>query len=197
MVYNVSVRPRSTFFAPYEGEWDMQKSNKGLMTVHFIVMLAGLVLCVMGLVGEVPTMIFKWILLLSIFALIFGFVYFLKGYGKQAAVFYMVFMALFAVISLLTVIAASRKGLPLSVVTEIIVFAVIVVLAVRENTGKKISLLLTSVMMAAQVVHMVYTIVVHTSAAAVYMAIVLAILAATAGLMVLAKYRDKDARGTV
>lgn len=175
----------------------MQKSNKGLMTVHFIVMLAGLVLCIMGLVGEVPVTIFKWILLLSIFALIFGFVYFLKGYGKQAAVFYMVFMAIFAVVSLLTVIAASKKGLPLSVIMEIIVFAVIVVLAVRENTGKKVSLILTTVMMAAQVVHLINTVMNHTSVASVYMAIVLAILAATAGLMVLAKYRDKDARGTV
>lgn len=174
------------------------KSNKGLTAINIVFLLAALAVAIWGLVGFECTAGFKWALLISIFALVFGFAYSCKGFSKSAAPFYMLFMALLAIACVINAVAISKSGAnSLGMIMQIIVFITVIVFAVRDNTGRKASTVMMILMVAAQIVLVISTLVAGgTFGAPQLFTIDSLLLVLTAATMVIAKYRDKKARGT-
>lgn len=174
------------------------KSNKGLSIINIVLLLAALAVAIWGLIGFECPPGFKWALLISIFALVCGFAYSCMGFSKSAAAFYMLFMALLAIACVINAVAISKSGTnSLGMIMQIIVFVVVIALAVRDNTGKKASTIMMILMVAAQVVLLISTLAMGSSFGAQQLfTIDSLLLVLTAASMVIAKYRDKTARGT-
>ena len=144
----------------------------------------------------------------------FGFFYFLNGYKKDAAVFYKYYTLLFAFRIFLSIIsvealfdATGVGGFSLKILTALLPYTPVLILALVKDLGKKKSLALSGSVFAWYLLCFVVTIVaaagntfdsvlVLLKAMSIIKSATMFVFAALLLVMTIAKYQDKDARGT-
>ena len=181
-----------------------------LSIVHLILMIGALGLSCISLftydlsAQGTPLVLSKIWNIAAIFASVFGFAYFFAGYRKSAAVLYRIFLALFTLVLVLENISAmvsSETPLLYSIVLALTP-VIAVVLVVAKDLGERKSSLLGGAMVLLRLVAVIVAFVQPqpglSAAAATGMQLQLLaalLLCACAGLMVAAKYYNKNLRG--
>lgn len=174
------------------------KNNSLLKACHLILIIAGLGLCIYGFnFGDIPVLD-TITLVLKIAALISSFFYLTKGYKKEADLYYKVFMWMVGVFEIVGYTSFLTKGTVLSVFqgfVSILTFVAFILIIGAHDYGKVKSSIIS------------ITLVILTGYTAISMLISTNILrtqitsicqfvfALIAGIMVIAKYNDKDSRG--
>lgn len=174
------------------------KKNLPVTVLHLLCMAAALALDLWAVFqkGIGFLAVFSMVLLMA--ALAFGVLYTLYGYKKQAAPYYQLFMALYAFINLLNIVALAvgEASQPFPLLLRVDILMLTVILASAKDFGKARSYLVTGLLLLCALVLTAYSFV--TGSASVWaQALGEMMLAATSLLMVLGKYADKDARGTI
>ena len=141
--------------------------------------------------------------LLFALAMIFGFLYANKGYSKEAHNYYKAMMCFYALASLVPIITAFRvSGFNLVALIAIIKFVLLLVLGFGKDLGKKNTWIIFYIYLVLELLFFPSMQVINPAPSTALPAHIPAILsrlviAGILGLCVEAKYRDKDARGTV
>ncbi len=143
----------------------------------------------------------------------FGFFYFINGYKKDAASFYKYYTILFAFRIFLSIISVDAlfdvNGIgrfPLKILMALLPYTPVLILALVKDLGKKKSLALSGSVFAWYFLCLVATIIGSASARFDVLAMLntmnliksatLVVFSALLLVMTIAKYQDKDARGT-
>lgn len=143
----------------------------------------------------------------------FGFFYFINGYKKDAASFYKYYTLLFAFRIFLSVISADAlfdvNGIgkfPFKILMALLPYTPVLILAIVKDLGKKKSLALSGSVFTWYFLCFIATIIGSTSARFDALATLntmnliksatLVVFSALLLVMTIAKYQDKDARGT-
>ena len=181
---------------------DIAKHEKAAAAFNSVLIGAALVLGVIALFNVVNIW-FGIALAALMLALVSGFVYTIGGYKKASAVYYKIFMILFAVsiffdlIGDLITTISMRLGSYTSDVILLIILIGAVILAFGKDLGKKTSVYITYAMLAVQIINSVRLIVLHhltfSSTVKPIMSVVVVCIAC---MFVAFKYADKTARGT-
>ena len=143
----------------------------------------------------------------------FGFFYFINGYKKDAASFYKYYTLLFAFRIFLSIISVDALfdvngigGFPLKILMALLPYTPVLILALVKDLGKKKSFALSGGVFAWYFLCLVATIIGSASARFDVLAMLntmnliksatLVVFSALLLVMTIAKYQDKDARGT-
>ncbi|MBQ0015334.1 MAG: hypothetical protein KBS82_08475 [Oscillospiraceae bacterium] len=143
----------------------------------------------------------------------FGFFYFINGYKKDAASFYKYYTLLFAFRIFLSVISVDALfdvngigGFPLKILMALLPYTPVLILALVKDLGKKKSFTLSGIVFAWYFLCLVATIVISASGSLNVLAMLntmnliksgtMVVFSALLVVMTIAKYQDKDARGT-
>lgn len=143
----------------------------------------------------------------------FGFFYFINGYKKDAASFYKYYTLLFAFRIFLSIISVDALfdvngigGFPLKILIALLPYTPVLILALVKDLGKKKSFTLSGIVFAWYFLCLVATIVISASGSLNVLAMLntmnliksgtMVVFSALLVVMTIAKYQDKDARGT-
>ena len=143
----------------------------------------------------------------------FGFFYFINGYKKDAASFYKYYTLLFAFRIFLSIISVDALfdvngigGFPLKILMALLPYTPVLILALVKDLGKKKSFTLSGIVFAWYFLCLVATIVISASGSLNILAMLntmnliksgtMVVFSALLVVMTIAKYQDKDARGT-
>ena len=137
---------------------------------------------------------------LMVLSLVFGLVYFLRGFTKQAATFYKLFMILSLAETIVFI------GFRMTFVTPfftaiflVLPFGLLSVLAAGPNLGKTMTLTLALIYIAVQIVNLITSVEFNNQFVSPVAGLVQScshiLMAGIAALMVLGKYSDKKERG--
>ena len=185
----------------------MEKKKKTALTIpHCILMAAAVVLdCVtLGKFAPVMSFAIKAVIVTSVVAMLAALGYILLGYSKKAAGLYKLYMAMYILVCVFSLIGISKygNGEVVELILRIAIFAILIILAFWTNNGKTASYILGGVLVLCSVgliLCVVFGVGGYTADQASYLLMELIaefMLASTAGVMILAKYADKTARGT-
>ncbi len=185
----------------------MEKKKKTALTIpHCILMVAAVVLdCVaLGKYTAEMSLEMKAVIVTSVVAMLAALGYILLGYSKKAAGLYKLYMALYILVCVLKMVGIAKygNGEVVDLLLRIVIFAILIILAFWTNNGKTASYILVGILVLAalgQILYAVFCFGAYPQAKVSYglMArIAEFMLATSAGVMVLAKYADKTARGT-
>ena len=179
----------------------IQKVLLALMVLASIGMVIFLLLPAGGMAAFGNFNAYAFALLYLVFALAMtcGFIYANKGYSKQANGYYKAMMCLYALTAVFSIIAGFRhSGFGLATIVAIIKFILLLILGLGKDLGKKNTWIIFYIYLVLELVFapalqladpISSTIIPATLARLVITGII--------GLCIEAKYRDKDARGTV
>ena len=133
----------------------------------------------------------------TIVALLSAFIYLFNGATKDEATYYKIFMAFFALSELGIVALASSAGMLDSVINAVC-YGLVIIMAVKRDLGKKISLILCAAIVAIRIYGVVEMFLPgsHLGALNIIHAIAELVLAVVFAACVIGKYRDKARRGT-
>lgn len=175
-----------------------------LKIVHLLLVAAGIVLYAVWLIffNEGATLA-NVSFLMNIAALVSCFIYLFKGYKKNAAIYYKIFMWLLLASEIIEYALIFSKGIDFSVFSsfvKVLTLVAFVLLAGAKDYGKVKSNIISIALVALTL----YTVILlipslkHLGVFNPYMidAFGQLILASSAALMVCGKYVDKTARGT-
>ena len=190
-----------------------EMENKKLLPlkiVHFILMVAAFVLCVVALLnggtgnaGSGAGPIIAMCCFINALILITVFLYMFMGYGKKVAPFYRAFMIMLIVeniISLAYVMSSVQPPIYYSF-SYIIALVMTDILAFSKDLGKKKTYVTAAILLICRAALLVFDsckVVTYGEWQFSFIStdISFLLLAGTAILMVAGKYLDKDARGT-
>lgn len=183
-----------------------KKSNpvyKVFLIINLLMLIISFIMCI--LCFSIPRLGFSWYIqfLLYIFAIIAGFLYAFNSYRKNAAQYYKGFMFMYCLESLVLVFnellttKLNTIGDSISIVFEVIICAILCVLAFAKNLGEKISYILAYLIITIAFINSIRLIIVYFGeSTVVFRSIVDIALAGITCLFVVGKYLDKEARGT-
>ena len=145
----------------------------------------------------------------STIALLAAMIYALKGFGKNAATFFMIYMLLYSLSEIADLIALIMKAVNLSAIQPFMIlitaFTIIalIILAMMKDLGRKVSFALVTAVMLLNLIAVIISITAEATQGAVIGLPVSIIrggqrllLSVVAYMLVNAKYEDKEARGT-
>lgn len=177
----------------------MENKNSSLLKVcHLVLMLAGAALCVYGFTFDSFTILDKVTLILKIAALLSSFFYLIKGYKKEADLYYKMFMWFLGIFEIVGYASFLSKGIVLSIFqgfVSILTFAAFILIIGAKDYGKvksnivSITLIVLTAYTAISVFFTSDILSLHITSICQF------VLASIAALMVIAKYNDKDSRG--
>jgi len=182
----------------------MEKKKKiALIIPNCILILAALVLECYALAMFEADGLVKGVIVCSVVALLAVFAYVLLGYTKKAAGLYKIFMVLFLLSSILALVESARYDVfsLLPLLLGVVVSAILVVLTFWANVGKKGSFILSALLLVCEIVLVLWSMLVLPNImpaiqqSIFFNSLAALVMALTAGVMVLAKYADKAARG--
>lgn len=133
-----------------------------------------------------------------ILSLVFGMLYLVKGYTKQAAVYYKVFLTMNAIPHFIEAYSSTiYPGFSIGTVVRIVQGILLLVLAFGKDLGRTNSWILFCVLLVCEVLYSQF-IIGPRGHFMVTMALTLInlMLLGTVGVAIKGKYDDKDARGT-
>ena len=181
----------------------MKQKLNSLMIIHMIMMVGIIVVNVAVLMiyasrlqtyfGSFSIGVYL-ISLINILSLVCGIVYLLKGYSKDAAIFYKAFIVLAALYTSSTVLTSLTSGVYYKAVLHVIKVIIMLILVFGKNLGKRNTWILFSAIVLADVAVLLTSL--HNPAGIISQASQL-LMDGTIGLAIRGKYADKDARGTV
>lgn len=136
--------------------------------------------------------------LLILITAVFALFYSVLGYRKFAAVFFRAFLLSYAVTTLVMCVALSQVSNTniLALVCNIIIFAGLCVLLIAENLGKQKSFVISSLITGLTVVSPLINVIARGFYIESVPQFCMIVFAFIAGIMVYAKYVDKEERGT-
>ncbi len=172
---------------------------KVILILNLLFIVAGIVACVIGIASPYADAYRIISRAVSIAVLAFGGFYILSGYTKDAAKYYKLFGALYAVKLILKLLSGIvHAGTPLGIMLGVFSLVFVLVLLLSENLGKQKSLILCGLLVIVGVVVFVISALdaKYQTASAVIEGIVNIDLACLYGIMTYAKYLDKAERGT-
>lgn len=183
----------------------METKKKTALTIpHCILMVAALVLdCIaLGKFAAEMNFAMKAVIVTSVVAMLAALGYILLGYSKKAAGLYKLYMALYILLCVFSMVGISTvsNGDVVAILLRVVIFAVLIILAFWTNNGKTASYILAGVLVLAavgRILNILFSTYAQNMGAYLLMeSIAEFMLATTAGVMVMAKYADKTARGT-
>lgn len=185
----------------------MEKKKKTALTIpHCILMVAALVLNCITLAKYAAVMGFamKAVIVTSVVGILAALGYILLGYSKKAAGLYKLYMVMYILVCVFSLVGISKygNGEVVDLLLRLVIFTILIILAFWTNNGKTASYILVGVLVLAALGHILYAVFGMSAYPQENVAYVLMeriaefMLASTAGVMVLAKYADKTARGT-
>ena len=136
-------------------------------------------------------------------AMICGFIYASKGYSKEAHNYYKAMMCFYALSALIMIITAIRtSGFGLGELVAIIKIVLLLILGFGKDLGKKNTWIIFYIVLAIELlfsptIQLINQLSGEALLARIPSAIARLVIAGILGLCIEAKYRDKDARGTV
>ena len=136
-------------------------------------------------------------------AMICGFIYANKGYSKEAHNYYKAMMCFYALSALIMIITAIRtSGFGLGELVAIIKIVLLLILGFGKDLGKKNTWIIFYIVLAIELlfsptIQLINQLSGEALLARIPSAIARLVIAGILGLCIEAKYRDKDARGTV
>ena len=136
-------------------------------------------------------------------AMICGFIYANKGYSKEAHNYYKAMMCFYAFSALIMIITAIRtSGFGLAELVAIIKIVLLLILGFGKDLGKKNTWIIFYIVLAIELlfspaIQLINQLSIEALSARIPSEIARLIIAGILGLCIEAKYRDKDARGTV
>ena len=134
--------------------------------------------------------------IVCIAALVFGLFYSLKGYKKDAAAYYKLFMYLLLVSSLMSLSTIVVKFNALMLICNIIIFVCVVALAVANNLGESKSNNCALIILICDLIKFFYIVAKTNDMPAIAGGFGNLALACVLCVFVSAKYADKAARGS-
>ena len=175
------------------------KKNSLLKACHLILIFAGVVLCVYGFTFDNFTVLDKITLVLKIAALLSSFIYLIRGYKKEADLYYKVFMWILGLFEIVGYTSFLNKGTILSIFqgfVSILTFTAFILIIGAKDYGKVKSNII-SITLVVLTAYTALSLMFSSEAllSSRITSICQFILASTAAIMVLAKYNDKDSRG--
>ena len=188
---------------------ETKKSRVPLIILNFIAVAFGVAANVYVLLSAEASIFTKLGAAVVILALGASLLYLFKGYRKDAAKYFKLYMCLFAMAQLVstfaTVYSAPNGNSLISVAFPALTYGPILILALVENLGKKRSYMVCAFVVAAFLLASILVAVMvpgllrgGTEAGTLYLirtgtTLLLAIIMS---MMIIAKYRDKEERGT-
>lgn len=129
----------------------------------------------------------------------YAMIYCASGYGKKAASFFLGVVMLFIVAAVFAVVTSAitvkMTGSILPLALFLLITVCLLLLALVKNLGRTYSLTLGLIVLVCSLLYLVYALV-HFQFRAMQVPFANAVLAVIFFLMIVAKYRDKTARGT-
>lgn len=182
----------------------MEFITKNLKTVGIInTILIVAVLIAKGITFLGSPVILKVESIIGAIGLIFGFIYAYKGYKKEGAKYYKLFMYTYFINSIFPVVltivdSGLNKSLILPIVLRIIILVCICLLVFVKNFGKTKSFIAIGIVLLINVVRFVSVFFAPNAINAPLITTSLEnlLLAIIAFIFVVCKYADKEARGT-
>jgi len=138
-------------------------------------------------------------ILCNIVTVLSGAYYCFAGYKKNGSLFYKMFVWLFAINHFFVTLYLVKNGLSTFIAaTNMISYGALVVLAVGVDLGKKKSYLAAAVVLFCQLAGLIFLLIYpeFTDSSAILAPVSKALVAILLGIIVIAKYRDKDHRHT-
>ena len=188
---------------------ETKKSRVPLIILNFIAAAFGVAANSYVLLSAEASVFTKIGAAVVILALCASLLYLFKGYQKNAAKYFKLYMCLFAMAQLVstfaTVYSAPNGQSLISVAFPALTYGPILVLALVENLGKKRSYLVCGFVVAAYLIASVLVLVMvpgllagGTEAGTLYLirSGTTLLLAIIMSMLIVAKYRDKEERGT-
>ena len=188
----------------------IQKVLLAIMALASIIMWISLILAAKNLPdfdSKINGYNFALTWLLFALTIICGFIYANKGYSKQAHKYYKAMMCFYAFATLIPIVTTFRiSGFDLVTLTVIIKFILLLILGFGKDLGKKNTWIIFYIVLVLELLYVpMLSVTGVTPDAPSGTALPVPILEALSrlviigilGLCIEAKYRDKDARGTV
>ena len=180
----------------------IQKALLVIMAIASIVMGVSLVITARSLTvfeDAIDSCILALLCLDFALAMIFGFIYANKGYSKQAHGYYKAMMCFYAFTAAIQFIASFRESsFSLVALIAIIKFVLLLILGFGKDLGKKNTWIIFYIVFVLELLFApVLQFVDPSMTIALPAALSRLVIAGVLGLCIEAKYRDKDARGTV
>lgn len=172
----------------------MKTSNKSGLTIICLVLAAAALVCSMINVIKAPNGIAMILEIANICAIIFAGFYFIMGYKKDAAEHYKKFLYAYAVATFIRLMAISEGPVALGCCG--IVVGAVSVLTFAADLGKKKSSIFAYVIIAANLVSLVYSLVGGKGLVFCLDQVTALILSALLLVMLDGKYADKAERGS-
>lgn len=136
----------------------------------------------------------NYVAFLNIIACTPAMYYCLSNHDKNASKAYIIFCVIYAITELLKLLLRTKAGVSIVLLPPTIVFASLVVLCLAKDLGKKKSYILAGIVVVMSAIDLVYVLV-NYSESTMYMFQNL-ILSGCLFMMVYAKYKNKELRGS-
>lgn len=177
-----------------------------VLILSFVLIAAGIAACIQNIFGSEATLWMRIGGIAAALALLSAGYYLLVGYSKNASRYYKVFVALFSISQLETVIGTGiGSGVPWAVICAAVALGLILAMFIGENLGKTLSITLCILNIAFCVAGIVFSASLHPGVALggnaygtqmalrnieqILLSVLLLVITA-------AKYIDKEKRGT-
>ena len=178
----------------------IQKVLLMIMSIAAIIMWISMVFTAKALPdNDAKTTVYSFSLTYLAFALamICGFIYANKGYSKPAHNYYKAMMCFYALAALIMIITKIRaSGFGLVELLTIIKFVLLLILGFGKDLGKKNTWIIFYIVLAIELLSVPVMLLIN-QLSSIPSAIARLVITGILGLCIEAKYRDKDARGTV
>ena len=184
----------------------IQKVLLVVMAIAAIVVCVSLVLTAKDLPdynAKIRVYSFALTYLVFAIAMICGFIYANKGYSKEAHNYYKAMMCFYALAALIMIITAIRtSSFGLGELVAIIKIVLLLILGFGKDLGKKNTWIIFYIVLVLELIFSPLMMVFNMSPSAalpvpIPTTLARLVIAGILGLCIEAKYRDKDARGTV
>lgn len=180
----------------------MKKKNSPLVICHLSLMAFEIVITIISLVmillNSKAVSLGICLGVTNIAALVFGIIYILKGYTKEAANYYKAFIALLLVNTFLNIVIGFNQEQTLRFALKGIKVLILFVLVFGKDFGKTNTWMLFAVMLVIDIcLPFVYATGSGTGLYTLIGVLSELLMDGTVGLAIRGKYADKDARGTV
>lgn len=187
----------------------IQKVLLVIMAIASIIVGILLVLAARGFTdfdSKIITYNFALTNLVIAIAMICGFIYVNKGYSKQASGYYKAMMCFYAFTAFVPIVTLFKVvGFSLVIIVTILRFVLLLILAFGKDLGKKNTWIIFYIVLILELIFGLLitpssaqdSIMTVSSGYAFSVSIARLVIAGVIGLCIEAKYRDKDARGTI
>ena len=171
---------------------------KVILVLNLLFIVAGVAICAIGMASPDANLTRILFRVSAIACLVFAGFYIINGYTKDAAKYYKVYGALYAVKHLMGILSGSAKsGTTFGIMVLALSLVITLVLLLSENLGKTKSFVLCGLLVILGVVLLVHSLSQGNIPTILIMSNIVNVdLAYLYGIMTYAKYLDKAERGT-